>query len=334
MRYATGRRAVLVRCLLAAVAAFILAGTAAPALADGGGGGGGGGPALAGLTVSPASVAGGTSATGTVTLTAAAPAATAVALSSSNLNVAGVPASVTVAAGAVSASFPVTTAVAVPASTDVTITALLGGVSVSAVLTVTGSPLAINTGGLACTGGVCALGPGNVGTFFSQAISQSGGTGPTPFSWNLVAGALPDGLTLNDPRQCGVHCVTITGTPATVQTTTFTIQVQDSAGATAQQDFSLTINPPRPLVITSANPCCPAGTAGTPYLVNFFADGGVPPFTWSIVAGQIPPGLRLAPSPPAGLSGTPATAGTFTFTVAVTDSAGTQVTQQDTITIS
>src|SRR5215472_7378133 len=186
MRYATGRRAVLVRCLLAAVAAFILAGTAAPALADGGGGGGSG-PALAGLTVSPASVAGGTSATGTVTLTAAAPAATAVALSSSNLNVAGVPASVTVAAGSASASFPVTTPVAVPASTDVTITASLGGVSVSAVLTVTGSPLAINTGGLACAGGVCALGPGNVGTFFSQAISQSGGTGPTPFTWNLIA---------------------------------------------------------------------------------------------------------------------------------------------------
>ena len=85
---------------------------------------------------------------------------------------------------------------------------------------------------------------------------------------------------------------------------------------------------------TSANPCCPAGTVGTAYFVNFFADGGVPPDTWSIVAGQIPPGLSLAPSAPAGLSGTPTTAGTFTFTVAVTDSAGTQVTQQDTITIS
>src|SRR5262249_49046058 len=142
------------------------------------------------------------------------------------------------------------------------------------------------------------------------------------------------GMGVTAPRQCGVHCVPIPGTPATAQTTTFTIQVQDSAGATAQQDFSLTINPPRPLVITSANPCCPAGTVGTAYFVNFFADGGVPPFTWSIIAGQIPPGLSLAPSAPAGLPGTPATAGTSTFTVAVTDSAGTQVTQQDTITIS
>jgi large repetitive protein len=130
-----------------------------------------------------------------------------------------------------------------------------------------------------------------------------------------------------------VHCVTITGTPTTAQTTTFTILVQDSAGATAQQAFNLTINPPRPLVITSASPCCQPGTAGTAYRVNFFADGGVPPVTWSIIAGQIPPGLSLAPSAPAGLSGTPTTAGTFTFTVAVTDSTGTQATQQDTITI-
>jgi hypothetical protein len=134
-------------------------------------------------------------------------------------------------------------------------------------------PLTIITGGLTCTNGVCALGPANVGTFFFQAISQSGGQGSPPFNWSLVAGALPDGLTLNDPRQCGVHCVSITGTPTTVQTTTFTIQVQDGVGATAQQDFSLTINPPRPLVITSANPCCRPGTVGAFYIVNFFADG-------------------------------------------------------------
>ena len=41
MRYATGRRAVLPRCLLVAAVALALAGTAAPALAHGGGGGGG-----------------------------------------------------------------------------------------------------------------------------------------------------------------------------------------------------------------------------------------------------------------------------------------------------
>src|SRR5262249_59268066 len=86
MRYATGRRAVLVRCLLAAVAAFILAGTAAPALADGGGGGGGGGPAPGRLTGRPARVAGGASAPRPVPPTPAPPAAPAVAVSRRHLH--------------------------------------------------------------------------------------------------------------------------------------------------------------------------------------------------------------------------------------------------------
>ena len=130
-----------------------------------------GAPVLSALTLSPASVAGGTTSAGTVSLSAAAQAATTVALSSSNVNVAAVPASVTIAAGATSASFAVTTATAVPASTTVTITASSGGVTQSAALTVTGSPLAISTAGLTCTNGVCELGPGNVGTFFYVAIS-------------------------------------------------------------------------------------------------------------------------------------------------------------------
>ncbi len=196
-----------------------------------------------------------------------------------------------------------------------------------------GSPLVIITGGLTCTASLCSLGPGNVGTFFVQAISQSGGQGPTPFTWSLIAGLLPDGLSLNDPRQCGVHCVTISGTPSTVQTTTFTIQVQDSVGATAQQDFSLTIDAPRPLVITTPANCCNPGTVGASYTVQLFSDGGVRPHQWALVAGQLPPDLTLDPS---GLiSGNLSAAGTFAFTVSVTDAVGsTPATGQFTIAVS
>jgi hypothetical protein len=69
------------------------------------------------------------------------------------------------------------------------------------------------------------------------------------------------------------------------------------------------------------------------YHTNFFASGGVQPYTWSIPAGQLPSGLTLDRTAPAGLSGTPTTAGTFTFTVAVTDKAGTQTTDPGSITI-
>jgi hypothetical protein len=191
-------------------------------------------------------------------------------------------------------------------------------------------PLTISTVGLTCTNGVCDLGTGNVGTFLNLAISASGGSGPTPFTWKVVAGRLPSGLKM--ARFFGVESTEITGTPTKVETSTFTVQVTDGAGAQAQHAFSLTIDPPRPLVITSG-PCCPDGTVGVAYHTNFFADGGVQPYTWSIPSGQLPPGLSLDRRAPAGISGTPTTAGTFSFTVAVTDNAGTQTTEPGSITI-
>jgi hypothetical protein len=87
-------------------------------------------------------------------------------------------------------------------------------------------------------------------------------------------------------------------------------------------------------VITFPSSCCPAGTVGTAYAQNFFLSGGVAPYIWSIAAGQLPPGLSLAASPPAVLSGTPTTAGTFTFTVRVTDSTGAHADEQGSIIIS
>jgi hypothetical protein len=69
-------------------------------------------------------------------------------------------------------------------------------------------------------------------------------------------------------------------------------------------------------------------------LQNFFLSGGVAPFAASIAAGQLPPDLKLSSSPPISITGTPTTAGTFTFTVRVTDSNGAQATKQGSITIS
>jgi hypothetical protein len=93
-------------------------------------------PTLSSLTLSPSSVTGGNSSTGTVTLSGLAPAGGAqVMLSSSNTGVARVPSSVTVAAGTNSATFTVNTS-SVLFSTSVTISASYGTVSKSANLQV------------------------------------------------------------------------------------------------------------------------------------------------------------------------------------------------------
>ena len=93
--------------------------------------------ALSGLSVSPSSVTGGTASVGKATLSAPAPiGGFVVSLSSPNLTVAAVPATVTVPAGATSATFPVTT-YAVTASTPVVLTVQGGGVTKTTTLTVT-----------------------------------------------------------------------------------------------------------------------------------------------------------------------------------------------------
>ena len=75
------------------------------------------------------------------------------------------------------------------------------------------------------------------------------------------------------------------------------------------------------------------GTVGEFYCCgNLFAIGGVQPYTWSVVAGTLPPGLEL-PRRENTISGTPTTAGTFTFTIRVTDAPGASSEQLFSITI-
>jgi hypothetical protein len=92
--------------------------------------------ALLSITLSPNSVKGGTRSTGTITLSTVAPlGGVTVTVSSSHLNIATVPSSITVAAGATSAQFTVSTS-RPKSSTDVTISANLANVTKAATLTV------------------------------------------------------------------------------------------------------------------------------------------------------------------------------------------------------
>lgn len=72
-----------------------------------------------------------------------------------------------------------------------------------------------------------------------------------------------------------------------------------------------------PLAIDCDNP--PNGTVGAAYAHTFPASGGTVPYTFSITAGALPPGLSLNAST-GEVTGTPTVEGTFNFTVQVEDS--------------
>lgn len=194
-----------------------------------------------------------------------------------------------------------------------------GSASANLTLTVTGSTLQI-------TGPVGSLFNGTVGVAYTQTqFTASGGT--PPYSWLVISGNT-DGLTL-DPAT-GI----LSGTPQTDGNFTFAAQVTDSTGTKVSQSFSLTVNKPS-LVITASS--FPAGTVGVAYSQSSpaaVASGGTAPYTWSVVNPQsLPPGLTFQASS-VSLSGTPQPpAGTYTFTLQVSDASGLTATKSFSVTI-
>jgi hypothetical protein len=135
------------------------------------------------------------------------------------------------------------------------------------------TPLTVDTTGLTCTGGVCAIGGDSiVKNFFFFTFGAVGDTAP-PFAWSVVGGALPAGLSLAANGQ-------LSGTPTAVGTSTFTLKVVDPAGKTATQAFSLTIIPA---------PVSPAGCpriTGSPGSVSAKLSGPA-------IAGKAPSGQAV-----------------------------------------
>jgi hypothetical protein len=148
--------------------------------------------------------------------------------------------------------------------------------------------------------------------YYSNVIAAAGGNNAS-YTFTTTSGSLPSGMTFyNDGR--------IVGTAPAPGTFNFTVQVTDASNNTASKPFTLVVNPP-PLIITTG----PFGSMQVGAAVNttFGAKGGVPPYTFSS-AGTLPPGTQFTAGT---LAGTLTTAGSYSFTVTVTDSTQTTASQ-------
>jgi uncharacterized delta-60 repeat protein len=141
---------------------------------------------------------------------------------------------------------------------------------------------------------------------YSATLEANGGT--LPYTWSVISGSLPSGLSLNDGQ--------LVGTPHQFGSFSLTVQVADGNGNTATASLTLVIK--SRLVINTQ--VLPSGVVGQPYDATLSAGHGVEPYAWSIVYGTLPPGLVLSSA--GAISGSPTQAGLFDPTFQVVDAAG------------
>jgi hypothetical protein len=143
----------------------------------------------------------------------------------------------------------------------------------------------------------------------NQTLFASSGTPPYIFS--ISTGSLPPGMSLS---QTGV----LSGRPTDDGTFNFTVSARDANGCIGTRSYSLIINCP---TITVSPSSLPNAQVANPYSLGFNASGGTAPYTFAKTAGTLPSGLNFVANQ-RGLVGTPATSGTFNFTITATDANG------------
>jgi len=149
-----------------------------------------------------------------------------------------------------------------------------------------------------------------IGVAYNQTIVPTGGS--SPYSFAVTAGALPAGMTLDGST--GV----ISGTSTAVETANFTIEVTDSYGCTGSLDYTVNVVCPV-LALTPA--ALPDGNISVPYSQTLVPSGGTAPYTLDLTSGSLPFGLTFNAATGV-ISGSPTTAGLYTFDITVTDSNG------------
>ncbi|MBP9686885.1 MAG: hypothetical protein KBD66_03760, partial [Candidatus Doudnabacteria bacterium] len=207
---------------------------------------------------------------------------------------------------------------------------------------------------------------GRVGAYFSAHFKVSGGT--APYAWQSQY--LPAGLSLSVNPSAVTNCaepaeelltigytcpspfstgedITIAGTPVEAGVTTIVLSVSDSGGKTAKHSFSLVISSVSSSAMAVSGTNYATGSVGNNFASTFTVAGGTAPYAWTVVRGQLPPGLLpsfgafncittpcVNPKDTMYLMGTPTNAGVFTYTVVATDSTGVGAVQEFTTTIS
>lgn len=139
--------------------------------------------------------------------------------------------------------------------------------------------------------------------------------GVVPYTWQLIAGQLPEGLELDRDRGM------ISGVPGKWETSEFTIRVTDQEGEAAIREFKLAMGVKEYGGLRIVTGSLPHASWGEVYGVKLEAAAGEEPYIWTVSAGDLPPSLFLE-AESGEIGGLPERVGKANFTVMVSDRTG------------
>ncbi len=137
--------------------------------------------------------------------------------------------------------------------------------------------------------------------------------GIPPYSVQVTSGALPAGLAIDAATG------QLSGLPTAQGNFTFEVAVGDSMGASATGSLTIGVTQEMVLYISSTELVVYTNADAMTPLV---AMGGVPPYNWSMIGGELPPGLSFDAAE-ARIVGRPSEIGAKTATFVVSDAEGT-----------
>ena len=198
----------------------------------------------------------------------------------------------------------------------------------------------VTVGSLSLNGGTISDAAGNaadttLNSFGSTAsVLVNGIAAPTLTGLSPSSGPTAGGtsVVLTGTDFIGATEVSFGGTPATSFTVDSATQITATAPA-GSGTARVTVTTPggtslvwmytyiAPPSLSPAAGVLTVGTVGSPYSVTFSASGAALPVSFAVTAGALPAGLNLDAST-GELTGTPTAAGSYNFTVTLTDNAG------------
>ena len=138
--------------------------------------------------------------------------------------------------------------------------------------------------------------------------------------WELMSGDIPPGLTLSSDGK-------LTGVLTTVGDYSFNLKASTPEAGAFSRNFTLKVTETK-----MSGTLASTLTRKAVYSKALNVTGGASPYSWSVASGALPDGLSLNTSTGA-ITGTATKAGTFSFTVKVSDKNGADDTKQFTMTV-